>query len=176
MSAEHGQPLGFAKPILKTAAVTTAKENRPMKRVLLPTIALIAACGAAGKDKPAYQNGVLRQMDSQSCGSMEKSSKTFADEVLGTDGDRRNTREILCQEYTLQTDRLVFRIRAKKEKHAALLPPGESVHFRLHKEKLLLIAPETNGKELEYIVVSMTPRTDGLNSSNQSATRLAPLR
>ncbi|HEY8716514.1 MAG TPA: hypothetical protein VIM00_14115 [Candidatus Acidoferrum sp.] len=147
-----------------------------MKRVLMPAIVLIAVCGASAKDKPAYQNGLLRQMDSQTCGSTEKSTKTFADEVLGMDGERHNTSEVLCQEYTLQTDRLLFRIRPKKEKHAALLPPGESVHFRLHKNKLLLVAPETNGKEREYIVVSMTPRTDGLNSYNQSTTRLAPLR
>lgn len=147
-----------------------------MKRALSTAIALIAISGASAKDKPAYQNGVLRQMDSQSCGSTEKSEKSFADQVLGTDGDRRNTREVLCQEYTLQTDRLLYRIRPKKEKHAALLPPGESVRFRLHKEKLLLVAPETDGKEREYVVVSMTPRTDGMNSYNQSSARLAPVR
>jgi hypothetical protein len=147
-----------------------------MKRILVPSLVLIAACAAYSKDKPAYQNGVLLQMDSASCGFAEKSEKTVAAEILGTDGEHQNTQELLCQEYILQTDRLIFRIRPKDDKHPALLPIGESAQFRLHKDKLLLRVPETDGKEREYIVVSMTPRGDAPNSSNQSAARISPTR
>jgi hypothetical protein len=148
-----------------------------MKRILLPGIFVIAACAANAKDQPAYQSGVLLQMESTSCGFAEKGSKTVAGEVFGTDGQHQKTQEVLCQEYILQTDRLIFRIRPKDEKHPALLPIGESAQFRLHKEKLLLRVPEaTNGKEREYIVVSMTPRADSPNSTNQTAARIAPLR
>jgi len=146
-----------------------------MKRILLSG-ALLIACTACAKDKTDYQSGVLLQMDSTSCGFAEKGSKTVAGELLGTDGQHQKTQEVLCQEYILQTDRLIFRIRPKDDKHPALLPIGESAQFRLHKDKLLLRVPENDGKEREYIVVSMTPRADGPAATSQSAVRLAPSR
>jgi hypothetical protein len=115
---------------------------------------------APAKDKPAYERGVLLQMDSTHCGYAEKDGKTFKGEILGTDGQHKNTQEVLCQEYILKSDRLIYRIRPKDEKHPALLPVGESADFRIHKDKMLLRVPESDGKEREYIVVSMTPRAD----------------
>lgn len=112
------------------------------------------------KDKHAYEKGVLMQMESSSCGYAEKDGKTLAGEILGTDGQHKNTKQVLCQEYTLQTDRITYRIRPKDDKHPALLPIGETAEFRIHKDKLLLRVIESDDKEREYQVVSMTPRTD----------------
>jgi hypothetical protein len=67
---------------------------------------------------------------------------------------------VLCQEYILKSDRLIYRIRPKDDKHPALLPVGESAEFRIHRDKMLLRVPESDSKEREYIVVSMTPRAD----------------
>jgi hypothetical protein len=145
-----------------------------MKRIVVPALILIASYAAQAKDRPAYQNGVLTKMDSASCGSEEKGGGTVTGEILGTEGQHKKTQELLCQEYTLLTDRLVYRIRAKNEKHPALLPIGETAHFRLHKDRLLLRVPETDGKEHEYIVVSMTPRSDDPDSVNRSASALRP--
>ena len=147
-----------------------------MKRILVPCLVLMVAYAGYAKDKPAYQNGMLLQMDSASCGFAEKGSKTVAGEILGTDGQHQKTQEMLCQEYILQTDRLIFRIRPREEKHPVLLPVGETAQFRLTKDKLLLRVPELDGREREYIVVSMTPRGDAPNSVNQSAAKIAPLR
>ena len=147
-----------------------------MKRILVPCLVLMVAYAGYAKDKPAYQRGVLLQMDSASCGFAEKGNKTVTGEILGTDGQHQKTQEVLCQEYILQTDRLIFRIRPRDEKHPALLPVGETAQYRLSKDKLLLRVPELDGKEREYIVVSMTPRSDAPNSVNQSAARIAPLR
>jgi hypothetical protein len=124
------------------------------------------------KDKPAYERGVLLQMDSTPCGYAEKDGKTFKGEILGTDGQHKNTQEVLCQEYILKSDRLIYRIRPKDDKHATLLPVGESAEFRIHKDKMVLRVPESDGKEREYVVVSMTPRADAIEaraakSSNQ---------
>jgi hypothetical protein len=146
-----------------------------MNRFLMTGVALVASCAAYAKDKPAYQNGMLLQMDSASCGYAEKGSKTVAGELLGTDGQHQKTQQVLCQEYVLQTDRLIFRIRPKDDKHPVLLPVGESAQFRLHKDKLLLRLPETDGKEREYVVISMTPRADAPDSVRQSAAAIAPL-
>jgi len=147
-----------------------------MKRFLISCLVLMVAYAGYAKDKPAYQRGVLLQMDSASCGFAEKGSKTVTGEILGTDGQHQKTQEVLCQEYILQTDRLIFRIRPRDEKHPALLPVGESAQYRLSKDKLLLRVPELGDKEREYIVVSMTPRSDAPNSVNQSAARITPLR
>ena len=145
-----------------------------MKRLLLPALILVTVAAAYPKDKPAYQSGLLIKIDSASCGSEEKDGSTVAGEILGTDGQHKKTQELLCQEYTLQTDRLVFRIRSKNEKHPALLPIGETAQFRLHKDLLMLRVPEADGKEREYIVISMTPRSDAPESVNRSAAALHP--
>jgi len=112
------------------------------------------------KDAPAYEKGVLIQMESASCGYAEKDGKTIAGEIFGTDGQHKNTRQVLCQEYVLQTDRVTYRIQPKDDKHPVLLPVGETAQFRIHKDKMLLRVPEADSKEREYIVLSMTPRTD----------------
>jgi hypothetical protein len=145
-----------------------------MKRLLL-SAALLAACCAYAKEKHVYQSGVLLQMDSTSCGFAEKGSKSITGELLGTDAQHKKTQEVLCQEYILQSDRLIFRIRPKDDKHPILLPIGESAQFRLHKDKILLRVPEADDKEREYIVVSMTSRADSPTISNQAAAKVPPL-
>jgi hypothetical protein len=135
--------------------------------LLVITAGLQNIAPATAKDKPAYERGVLLQMDSTHCGYAEKDGKTVAGEIFGTDGQHKNTQEVLCQEYILKSDRLIYRIRPRDEKHPALLPVGESAQFRIHKDKMLLRVPESDGKEREYIVVSMTPRADA--SDTQAA-------
>jgi hypothetical protein len=121
---------------------------------------LLAAqiCGA--KEHSDYQKGTLLRMDSTSCGVQEKGSKTLAGEILGTDAQSKKTQEMLCQEYVLQTERVVYRIRPKDDKHPALLPIGEAAQFRIHKDKMILKVAESDNKEREYVVVAMTPRQD----------------
>jgi hypothetical protein len=65
---------------------------------------------------------------------------------------------LLCQEYLLQTDHVIYRIRPKDEKHPALLPVGEKAQFRMEKDKMVLRVEDLDSKERDYIVVSMTPR------------------
>ena len=136
-------------------------------RVLVTALLLAGICAA--KERDDYQKGVLLRMDSTSCGMQEKGSKTVAGEILGTDGQHKKTQEVLCQEYILQSDRIVYRIRPKDDKHPILLPIGEAAEFRIHKDKLLLRVPEADDKEREYIVVSMTPRADAATSKPASA-------
>src|SRR5437879_9273613 len=125
----------------------------------------LAAClvfaGVCADKEHDYQKGTLLRMDSTSCGMQEKGSKSITGELLGTDAQSRKTQEVLCQEYVLQTERVVYRIRPKDDKHPVLLPIGETAHFRIHKDKLILkVAEGSDDKEREYIVVSMTPRQD----------------
>ena len=96
-----------------------------MKRTIA-IVALLVAANVQAKDKPAYERGTLLQMESTSCGYAEKGSKTLAGEILGTDGQHKKTQELLCQEYVLRSDRLIYRIRPKDDKHPTLLPVGEA--------------------------------------------------
>lgn len=142
-----------------------------MKRSLIVASLLLAAAAAPAKDKPAYERGTLLQMDSTSCGMAEKDGKTLAGEIFGTDGQHKQTQQVVCQEYTLQTDRVTYRIRPRDDKHPALLPIGETAEFRIHKDKLLLRVVESEDKAREYIVVSMTPRVTTAQATSAVAVR-----
>jgi hypothetical protein len=131
-----------------------------MRYKLLVLMLILLVATAYAKEPKAYQSGKLLQMDSVKCGMDEKDAKSFAGEMIGTDSGHKKTQELLCQEYLLQTDKMVYRIRPKDEKHPALLPVGELAQFRLEKDKLLLRVEDLDNKEREYIVVSMTPRAD----------------
>ncbi len=131
-----------------------------MRMGMVMGLIVAAALNAEAKDAPAYEKGVLIQMDSSACGYAEKDGKTIAGQIFGTDGQHKNTKQLLCQEYVLQTERVTYRIQPKDDKHPVLLPVGETAQFRIHKDKMLLRVPEADSKEREYVVLSMTPRTD----------------
>ena len=126
---------------------------------------------AYAKEPKAHDSGTLLRMDSVQCGMAEKSGKSFAGEVLGTDGGHKNTQEVLCPEYVLQTDRIIYRIRPRDEKHPALLPVGQSAQYHMEKDKMRLRVEDLDDKERDYTVVSMTPRDSG-KSADTSAAKL----
>ena len=129
-----------------------------MKRIAI--CALLCASFAYAKDHQPPQSGAILQMDSVNCGTDQKSDKSLAGEIIGTDNSDRKTRSLLCQEYLLQTDRMTYRIRPKDDKHPALLPVGEKAQFHIEKDHLKLRVEDLDDKEREYVVVSMTPRAD----------------
>lgn len=129
-------------------------------------LVLMFAPATIAKDAPSYDKGTLLSMDSSACGTAEKQGKTIAGEVLGTDASNKNTQEVLCQEYVLEGDHIVYHIRPTDAKHPALLPVGEMVEFRIHKDKLYLFDPEGDHKERAYSVVSMQVRQDVKDARN----------
>lgn len=130
-----------------------------MKKAIILASCLIftGLCSAKEHD---YQKGTLLRMESSSCGMQEKGGKSITGELLGTDSQSKKTREVLCPEYVLQGERVIYRIRPKDDKHPVLLPIGETAQFRIHKDKLILRVPESDNKEREYEVISMTPREE----------------
>jgi hypothetical protein len=143
-----------------------------MRTKLLLCVTLCLASAASAKDLKAYQTGKLLQMDSVQCGTAEKDANSLAGEMLGSDSGSKKTQALLCQEYVLQAERVTYRIRPRDEKHPVLLPVGDQAQFRLQKDKMLLRVEDGDSKdplskEREYVVVSMTPRSD---SSTADAT------
>jgi hypothetical protein len=127
-------------------------------RVMLGVVLLLSV--AYAKEPKPRQAGKLVQMESVACGVDENSGKSFAGELIGTDSAHKKTHELLCQEYILQSERVIFRIRPRDEKHPVLLPVGEQAQFRLEKDKMVLRVEDLDNKDREYVVVSMTPRDD----------------
>lgn len=131
-----------------------------MRSKFIVSLILCLASAAFAKEPKAYQTGKLLQMDSVQCGTAEKLAKSFAGDTLGTDSSNKKTHEVLCQEYVLEGDRVIYRIRPRDEKHPVLLPVGEQAQFRLQKNRILLRMEGLAGNEREYSVVSIMPRSD----------------
>ena len=124
-----------------------------MRSILVTAILFTSLCYA--KEPKHYQSGRLMKMESVKCGTDEKNGKSLAGEMIGTDSSHMKTRELLCQQYILETDKLVYTVQPKDDKHPALLPVGETAQFRLEKDKMLLRVEDMDNKEREYIVISM---------------------
>ncbi len=144
-----------------------------MKIKLLLAILLFGLLAQA-RERPSYEKGTLIQMESVPCGYAENSGKGVGAVLLGTDSAHKKTQEMLCQEYVLQSDRIIYRIRPKEEKHPILLPVGETAEFRIHKDKLLLRVPEADGREREYFVISMTQRADVKDAKPVASSKRSP--
>jgi len=142
-----------------------------MKSAFAVCMILMFGSLAFAKNEPVFhQTGTISNMDAVPCGVDENSGKSFAGEILGTDGAHKKSREMLCQEYVLKTDTVMYRIRPRDDKHPVLLPVGEHAQFRIKKDKLLLSVPELDGKEREYSVTSMQMiNTEPRNTSERAA-------
>jgi hypothetical protein len=119
------------------------------KSLVMASILLTVA--AYAKEPKAYQSGALVQMYAVSCGA-------------------GNTEELLCQEYVLQAEKVIYRVRPMDSKHPVLLPVGEQAQFRFEKDKMIVRVEYIDTKEREYVVVSMTPRSE--STADASAVRL----
>src|ERR1700687_3381217 len=104
-----------------------------MRLKCLLAIVLLAAVAQA-KEPKHYQSGKLLKMESVKCGTDEKNGKSVTGDMLGTDPATMKTRELLCQQYVLETETVIYTIRPKDEKHPVLLPIGEKAQFRMDKD------------------------------------------
>jgi len=125
---------------------------------------------AFARDPAPYQTGKLLQMNSVHCGTAQKSDTSALGEIIGTDNRSTKTQDVLCQEYVLETDSVDYHIRPRDEKHPEILPIGSPAQFRIDKDKLLLRA-EGMDKERQYIVVSITPRSESASPDSAQASK-----
>ena len=123
-----------------------------MRFKLMLCVALGLTSLAYAKEHKQYQSGKLVQMDSVPCGTAE-------------------TQGVLCPEYLLQSDKVMYRIRPRGAQHPQLLPIGEYAQFRLERYKMHLRLEDLDGKEREYSVVSISPRSDS-STADATPTRL----
>jgi hypothetical protein len=114
-------------------------------RLALALILAMSTHGVAAVAKERnYERCTLMAMNAVPCGSQQKRHK--------------KTREMLCQEYVLQTASTEYHVRQKQEKHTDILPVGSEGEFRIEKDTMKLRIPAGSGKEREYVIVSVTKR------------------
>lgn len=131
-------------------------------------LALIASAAQA-KEPRRYQTGKLVKMESVKCGTDSKDAKSLAGEMIGSDSSHMKTKELLCQQYVLATDSVIYRIEPKDDKHPALLPIGEQAQFRLEKDKMVLRVEDSDDKEREYLVVAMSPNDGSAQAAPEAS-------
>lgn len=122
-------------------------------------LAAVACSPVAQAKEKHYQSGKILRMDSAPCGMDQKNGKSLTGELIGTDSAHMKTKELLCQEYVLETAKVTYHLRPKDEKHPALLPINEKAQFRIEKDMMKLRVEDADNKERDYIVVSMSPNT-----------------
>jgi hypothetical protein len=104
--------------------------------VAVVVVSLVLGVGAAAaKDKE--MQGTIISENSVACGSEAKSKK--------------QTVQMMCQEYVIRTDATDYHVRQEKEAHKALLPVNAPVELTLSKDKMKF---KVNGKGYEMLVVS----------------------
>jgi hypothetical protein len=103
--------------------------------VLVAALAFAAIPAAAKEPQP----GTIVSESSVACGSQVKNKK--------------ETAQVLCQEYVVRTETTEFHVRQEKPADKALIPVNTSIEFTLEKDKMKFKA---NGKKYEYLVVSET--------------------
>jgi hypothetical protein len=108
-----------------------------MKRIYLLAGAMILAAMPAAAKEP--QPGTIVAESSVACGSKVKNKK--------------ETTEVLCQEYVVRTETTEYHVRQEKPANKALIPVNTPIEYTLDKNKMKFTA---NGKKYEYLVVSET--------------------
>jgi hypothetical protein len=105
------------------------------KPILLAATVIFAATLVQASAKT--QTGTIVSENSVACGSKQDKKKESVD--------------LLCQEYVVRTDTTDYHIRQEKPSTKALIPINTPIEFTLEKDKIRFKA---NGKSFEYLIVS----------------------
>ena len=131
-------------------------------RLKLVFIVFLLVSFAAAKDARQYQKGQLLRADSAECGNDEGEKSASA----ASGSAQEKAHALLCPEYLLMTDQVLYRIRPSSEKHAVRLPVGANAQFRMDRDKLQMRVEGLDHQERAYVVISTTPRHATLLQTN----------
>jgi len=106
-----------------------------MKQLFLLLVVVALSMSAGAKDKA--MSGTIVSENSVPCGSEAKGKK--------------QTIQLMCQEYVLRTDATEYHVRQEKEAHKEMIPVNAPVEMTLSKDKMKF---KVNGKSYEMLIVS----------------------
>lgn len=111
-----------------------------MKKTFFALLAATSLISLPAQNAAARNNerqGTIVSENSVPCGTEAKGKKQSID--------------LMCQEYVIRTDTTEYHVRQEKEAHKAMLPVNAPVELSLSKDKMKF---KVNGKEYEMLVVS----------------------
>jgi hypothetical protein len=107
-----------------------------MKRTEMVLLLALLAVGVTATAKDEMQGTIVSE-NSVQCGSQAKGKK--------------QTTELMCQEYVIRTGATEYHVRQEKEAHKEMIPVNAPVELSLSKDKMKF---KVNGKSYEMLVVS----------------------
>jgi hypothetical protein len=108
-----------------------------MRKTAILTLAVLLGLGLTAAAKENVMQGTIVSENSVPCGSQAKGKK--------------QTTELMCQEYVIRTEATEYHVRQEKEAHKEMLPVNAPVELSINKDKMKF---KVNGKSYEMLVVS----------------------
>jgi hypothetical protein len=138
--------------------------------VLAVVVATAVPC-RADKDKKNNEpaRAMLEKMDAVPCGAKQKGVTGLGSIWASVGITHMNSDEKLCPRYLLRTDDMEYEIQPKDKKHAAVLPVGKEVVFRIKNDHMTVKCPDGDKKSRDYEVVAMKPTSPEPDSGAQSS-------
>jgi hypothetical protein len=116
------------------AAKKIAQEASMRNAILVLGVLALGLSVASAKD---VMQGTLISENSVQCGSQAKGKK--------------QTTELMCQEYVIRTATTEYHVRQEKEAHKEMLPVNAPVELTISKDRMKF---KINGKGYEMLIVS----------------------
>jgi hypothetical protein len=114
-----------------------------VKKILLLAIVLTLASGVAETNAATYLQGRVDSMHSIPCGTQA--------------GHHHRQSQMLCEQYVIRTMSMAYVIRQEVPRKVNVLPVGQTVYFRVKKNRMLVKGYSLNGEKIknqEYVVIS----------------------
>ena len=125
----------------------------------------------ADKDKKKKEpdRAMLEKMDAVPCGAKQKGVTGLGSIWASVGITHMNSDEKLCPRYLLRSDDMEYEIQPKDKKHAAVLPVGKEVVFKIKNDHMTVKCPDGDKKSRDYEVVAMKPTNPELDNGAQSS-------
>ena len=108
-----------------------------LRKTTILLLAVLLGLGLMSAAKDNVLQGTIVSENSVACGSQAKGKK--------------QTLELMCQEYVIRTEATEYHVRQEKEAHKEMIPVNAPVELSLSKDKMKF---KVNGKGYEMLVVS----------------------
>jgi hypothetical protein len=138
---------------------------------VLAIVVAAAVPSRADKDKKKNEpdRAMLEKMDAVPCGAKQKGVTGLGSIWASVGITHMNSDEKLCPRYLLRTDDMEYEIQPKDKKHAAVLPVGKEVVFKIKNDHMTVNCPDGDKKSRDYEVVAMKPTNPEPESGAQSS-------
>jgi hypothetical protein len=138
---------------------------------VLAVVLAAAVPSMADKDKKKKEpeRAMLEKMDAVPCGAKQKGVTGLGSIWASVGITSMSSDEKLCPRYLLRSDDMEYEIQPKDKKHAAVLPVGKEVVFKIKNDHMTVKCPDGDKKSRDYEVVAMKPTSPEPDSGAQSS-------